>query len=171
MKYVDLIFHREQLTNDIRNTAYIVARSLSEKEGNIGSDTTWLTDICEDGNIERVTRMLNLAYRKLEGDLHTFTKHPSEYATILDDTYGEPEHYSMCMHVPDDFTKNSVYLIKNLIHEILTYGVVREWCDLTHHSEGMAWLDDKITSLHDELNKSINRHDGYVLRKAHPLGL
>lgn len=170
MKTTDLVLHREQLLNDIRNTAYIIARSLSEKQGEVAADITWLTDICEDGNVERVTRILNLESRALEGRLHRLSAIPAAGHTYLDDTYGEPPQYHLHLTTPNDFTKNSIYLVKNLVHEILVYRTIFEWCGLTHHLEGMDWLREKIDDLYESLRQSINRHPGYVLRKANPLG-
>ena len=172
MKKLQLSFLRTQLLDDNKNTAYIISRSWSQVTGTEERDVSWLTDICEDGNIERVTRILNLVFRFLEMKLYKFSAVPAPDDSYLDDTYGEPEKYTMYLKIPDDFAKVSVQLAKNLIHEIMVYRVLWEWCSLTHHTEGMSWMGEKVEKLLEELHSAINKTNaGYIFRKASGLGI
>ncbi|MGN1228653.1 MAG: hypothetical protein ACI4T5_03250 [Prevotella sp.] len=63
---------RSELLADLRALAYTEA----DKENDEGHAKHQLMDLCEDGNVERVTRVLNLAAAELTEKLYPYTKKP-----------------------------------------------------------------------------------------------
>ena len=58
-KNVKLVFRREQLLYDIGNYAFVEGDLLGDDAEHIAHQ---VKDIVEDGNVDRVTRVLNLAH-------------------------------------------------------------------------------------------------------------
>jgi len=90
-KTVTLTFLREQLLYDIKNLAYV--------EGDVLPDDAQhskhqVQDIGEEGNVDRVTRMLDLALSRCREHLYPYTKVPVEGGELLDDVLDETEMYT-----------------------------------------------------------------------------
>ncbi len=60
-KLVFLIFHRKELLYDIENNAYIQGDIMDKGDEHRRHQ---VIDIGQDGNVDRVTRILNLAYQE-----------------------------------------------------------------------------------------------------------
>lgn len=88
-KTVKMTFKREELLYDIRNNAYVEGDVMQAKTEH---DRHQVQDIGEDGNIDRVTRLLDLAHAECEEALFPYTKEDVEQETEMDDTptYVEP---------------------------------------------------------------------------------
>lgn len=82
-KTVKLTFKREELLYDIRNNAYVEGDVMQVKTEH---DRHQVQDIGEDGNIDRVTRVLDLAHAECEEALFPYTKENVEQETEMDDT-------------------------------------------------------------------------------------
>ena len=70
-KTVKMTFKREELLYDIRNNAYVEGDVMQAKTEH---DRHQVQDIGEDGNIDRVTRLLDLAHAECEEALFPYTK-------------------------------------------------------------------------------------------------
>lgn len=88
-KTVKMTFKREELLYDIRNNAYVEGDVMQAKTEH---DRHQVQDIGEDGNIDRVTRVLDLAHAECEEALFPYTKENVEQESEMDDTptYIEP---------------------------------------------------------------------------------
>ena len=84
-----MTFKREELLYDIRNNAYVEGDVMQAKTEH---DRHQVQDIGEDGNIDRVTRVLDLAHAECEEALFPYTKENVEQESEMDDTptYIEP---------------------------------------------------------------------------------
>ena len=88
-KTVKMTFKREELLYDIRNNAYVEGDVMQAQTEH---DRHQVQDIGEDGNIDRVTRVLDLAHAECEEALFPYTKENVEQERKMDDTptYIEP---------------------------------------------------------------------------------
>ena len=82
-KTVKMTFKREELLYDIRNNAYVEGDVMQTKTEH---DRHQVQDIGEDGNIDRVTRVLDLAHAECEEALFPYTKENVEQESEMDDT-------------------------------------------------------------------------------------
>ena len=78
-------FKREQLMYDIKNYAYIEG-SVMDTDSN--HNRHMVQDVGEDGNVDRVTRVLNLTVAKCRELLYPYTKNEL-HRTELNDTLRE----------------------------------------------------------------------------------
>lgn len=147
-KTVKLTFKREELLYDIRNNAYVEGDVM---QANTEHDRHQVQDIGEDGNIDRVTRVLDLAHAECAEALFPYTKENVEQETEMDDTptYVEPveetdaaasgtvadddEHYALSYDEGDEEFTNEIpaskptgdYVIRLLVPDEYSKTTVR----------------------------------------------
>ncbi len=134
-KLVLLIFKREQLLYDIKNYCYI--------EGDIMPEDTqhsrhMVQDVGEEGNVDRVTRVLDLAHADIVERLYPFTQHELSHP-VLDDRLRERPVYGVFLNVPAAFSQTTVRLLAKLIHELLVCTAVADWMSITNPSKEETW--------------------------------
>lgn len=156
-KTVRLEFLRTQLLYDIRNIAYV--------EGDVMADDKQhskhqVQDIGEEGNIDRVTRIMDMAVAECVEMLYPYSKAEVEQSTYMNDILQETERYVVIMYVPNDFSKTTVTLIERYIHEFIIYRVLADFFltaapDLSE--KYLAKQDAAETAIKDTLNARIRR--------------
>lgn len=80
-KTVKLLFKRSELLYDIKNYAYVEGDVM---QVNTEHDRHQVQDIGETGNIDRVTKVLDLAYAESVEALFPYTKQDVEQVTEMD---------------------------------------------------------------------------------------
>ena len=166
-KTVTLTFLREQLLYDIKNLAYV--------EGDVLADDAQhskhqVQDIGEEGNIDRVTRMLDLALARCREHLYPYTKVPVEGGELLDDVLEETETYTIDMLVPDDFSSTTITYLEQLIHNLLVYYVLADWMSIANvaNPKSAANWAAKAQDVEDEIKGRLNARTGRVRKFQSP---
>lgn len=164
-KQVTLTFKREELLYDVKNYSFV--------EGDIMKDDTeharhHVFDIGEDGNVNRVTRVLNLVHSECVEMLYPYTKEeiPDEQEA-LDDVLEEPEEYTILLTLPTDFSLSTLKLVKHLIHEYLVCRVLADWMSITNPDSQKKW-EEKFESLRNKIQTSLVSRKGRLRRKLKP---
>lgn len=97
-------------------------------------------DIGEAGNIDRVTRILDLALSECSEWLYPFTKRRI-YRECLDDRLTEKKVYSIFMRVPKDFSQTTLNAIENLVHEYLVCSALADWLSIANPKKASVWKE------------------------------
>lgn len=163
-KTVTLTFKRTALVYDIENYAFVegdVMRTDNEHAKH------QVFDIAQDGNVDRVTRMLNLAHSECVEMMYPYTKEPCESEEVQDDELVEKDEYVISLLVPDDFSKSTVTLITNLIHEYMICRVLEDWMSITNPSSQSNW-GAKLESIQEQIRNHLNARCGRVRRAQTP---
>lgn len=158
-----LTFKRDQLLYDIKNNAYIEG-SVMETESN--HNRHMVQDVGEEGNVDRVTRVLDLTVAKCKELLYPFTKHEI-HRSELDNKLREPGVYGIVLQLPRDFSQTTLYLFEKLIHECLVCEVVADWMSITNTEKAEKWktkANDAVIELRQNINARISR----TRRRVHP---
>lgn len=189
-KTVKLTFKREELLYDIRNNAYVEGDVMEVKTEH---DRHQVQDIGEDGNIDRVTRVLDLAHAECEEALFPYTKEDVEQETEMNDTptYTEPTadavgtvadqevftddttasnptgDYVILLLVPDDYSKTTVRLIVRYIHEYMVCRVLADWMSITNPPASANWKSKQDEAL-EGMKEAVNFRTGRVRRTQTP---
>lgn len=184
-KTVKLTFKREELLYDIRNNAYVEGDVMQAKTEH---DRHQVQDIGEDGNIDRVTRLLDLAHAECEEALFPYTKENVEQETEMDDTptFVEPVEetpaeeftneipdakptgdYVIRLLVPDEYSKTTVRLIVRYIHEYMVCRVLADWLSITNPPAAANWKAKQDEAL-EGMKEAVNFRTGRVLRTQTP---
>lgn len=133
---VTLSFARGQLLYDIRNYAYVESHIMDD--GTEEAKHT-VADVGEEGNVDRVTRVLDLGVSMCREMLYPFSKREIE-CTAYDDQLKERAQYVIVMEVPANFSQTTLTLLERLIHEYLVCRGVADWLSITNPEKGDTWL-------------------------------
>jgi len=155
---------RDELLYDCKNYAYIegdVKKVQDEHERH------QVIDIGEEGNVDRVTRVLNLSFAQCVELCYPYSKETVDEETVGDDVLTEPVAYVMKLLVPDDFSKTTVELLKHLIHELMIYKVMADWMSITNPESTAAWKE-KAEAIEQEIRTNLNSRVGRVRRTQTP---
>lgn len=164
-KVVTLNFLRSELLYDAQNYAFVLGDVMKVNDEH---QRHQLQDIVEDGNRDRVTRVLNLWMAIIREALYPYTKNEVEDGESRTDTLTEVEEYSISMLVPDDYSKTTITLLEQLIHEILICRVLEDWVSITDPGHEDIWKQ-KAEDAMQELNRVKNGRAKKVRRKQHPV--
>lgn len=166
-KKVELRFERDQLLYDIKNIAFVEGDvMLTEDE----HDRHQVMDIGEDGNVDRVTRMIDLTIAKCTELLYPYSKTNIEEEETRNDKLEEPAAYTIILLVPDDFSKSTVTYLEKLIHEFVVYNVLADWmsiANLKNPASAKNWRG-KMEDLEDDIRSTVNARMHRIRRTQTP---
>lgn len=163
-KFAVLGFKRDQLLYDIKNYAFI--------EGSVMDRSTddhirhVVQDVGEEGNEDRISRVLNLAVAKCREILYPYTKHGIEQ-TELDDTLKEPKVYGIMLSLPSGFSQTTLNLVGELVHEYIVCTAVADWMSITNPGKAEVWLT-KANMAESEITTSLNTRSNRTRVRMHP---
>ena len=155
---------REQLMYDISNYAYIEGDVLQVENER---DRHMVIDIAQEGNIDRVNRILNLAYSELVEIMFPYTKEVCEEEEIRNDILTEPSEYTIRLTMPVMFSKTSVNLLSNLCHEYMVCRVLSDWLDMTKHDAWQSW-QLRLADISMQIRARLNARCGRIRRTQTP---
>lgn len=161
---VVLRFKSENLLYDIRNYAYI--------EGHIMPDDAECSrhmtiDIGEDGNLDRVLRILSVVHAHVIEILYPYTKLKTTEEEEIDNRLWAPEEYVVELHVPETMSRTTMDLLSKLIHEFMVYRVLADWLSITYPKKAQIWLE-KANEAQEEINHIKNKRTQTLRRALHP---
>lgn len=158
-----LTFRREQLLYDVRNYAWIEG-GVMETESNHTRHT--VQDVGEEGNVDRVTRVLDLTVAKCREMLYPYTR-KEVYRPELEDTLRETPAYGIILNLPANFSQTTLCLLENLIHEYLVCKAVADWMSITNPAKAQIW-DAKAEEAETGIRVNLNNRPGRTRRPLHP---
>lgn len=160
-----LVFRRSELMYDVANYSFIEADIMPE---NSEHSKHQVFDITQEGNVDRVTRLLNLYFLECVEMLFPFTKEAIAVEGVeLDDKLREPDTYEIVLRLPSDFSLTTLGLLENLIHDYLVCRVLSDWMSITF-PESMEKWELKARGLKDKISTSLVGRIGKVKRKLKP---
>ena len=165
-KKVTLVFHREQLLYDIKNYAYIEGHVWGEDSPEIRHAQHTLVEIGEEGNVDRMTRVLDLTMAKCRETLYPYTKHDI-HRPELDDKLKEVPTYGIVLSVPTQFSQTTLNLLGKLIHEYLVCECVADWMSITNPAKQQTWKE-KAEDAISEVRSCLLTRMARVRRRSHP---
>lgn len=159
-----LAFRREELQYDIDNLAYIEGSVLPKETE--PHNRHMVQDVGQDGNNDRVTRVLDLETARVKEMLYPFTKHDI-HRKELDDALKAPGTYGVILELPDTFSQTTLNLLEKQIHEYLVYRVMEDWMGLTNPAKVEAWAL-KAEKAKDDIRRAMQARTKRLRRKLHP---
>ena len=139
---------KKALLYDIANLAYTIADN-----GEPGDHCLHrVRDICQDGNIDRVARILGLAYADILSILLPLITTPA--INIDRDFSSSPHDYEICFRNDESLkfrlTNERKLKIKETAHEYMVCMVLADWLAITFPEAADVWkfrMDDALNSL------------------------
>lgn len=164
-KSVTLTFKRSELLYDAANYSFVEGDIMKADDDHARHQ---VFDIAAKGNIDRVTRVLNLAHAECVEMLYPYTKEEvPEGESALDDVLHVPEEYRIVMNLPDGFSQTTVKLLQTMIHEYLVCRVLADWMSITNPSSQANW-EAKFEALKTQIQTSLMSRRGKIRRKCSP---
>lgn len=160
---VRLRFIRQQLLYDIKNYAFVEADVMGEDREHARHVTA---DICEDGNVDRVNRILALIHAEVIEMLYPWTKQEPVEEEV-DDRLFTPDEYMVVLDVPVTMSRTTIHLLARLIHEYMVYRVLADWLEMTDAAASLRWMA-KAEAAEEEISKVKKFRRKTLTRKSHP---
>ena len=157
---------KKELIYDIKNTAFIFADSYS----NPNVDAKQLKnvfDVSEEGNMDKLARILDSAVEDCREVLFRFTKlemlgggfDSNEWAECIGSPANEDEAYYLAMRMPQGFSKTSVHTMTVYIHDYIVNQCMYEWLMVVFPDGAdrfWALAEDKKQKIQVASNRSAN---------------
>lgn len=148
---VKLTFKRDQLLYDIKNYAYVESHVMKPEEEH---GKHMVSDVGEDGNVDRVTRVLDLGVSMCRELLYPWAK-KAIADTEYDDMLKERQQYVIVMKVPATLSQTTLTYVERLIHEYLVCRGVADWLSITNPAKAETWLS-KAAEAENEISVAIH---------------
>lgn len=161
---VTLTFKRDQLLYDIKNYAYIEGHVWGEE--NQHAQHT-LIEIGEEGNIDRINRILSVVHAAVVEMLYPYTKEPALEDEEISNELWIPEEYKIEMSVPATMSRTTLHLLIKLIHEFMVSRAIYDWLSITHPEASRNWLE-KALEAQEQINIIKNMRTGTLRRPSYP---
>ena len=163
-KTVTLTFNRRELLYDIGNYSWVEGDVMKVEDEH---ERHPVIDVLDDGNIDRVTRVLNVTFDECVELCYPFSKKPVTDKAVLNDTLTKPDTYSMVLSLPDTFSQTSVELLEKYIHELMVYAALADWLGITNPGSEEKWMA-KVEAIKQNIPRLLNSRRGRVRRGMSP---
>lgn len=130
-----LIFRRENLLYDIKNYCFIEGHIMVDSHDEVRHT---VQDVGEEGNIDRVTRMLDIAHADIIERLYPFTEREIDHPVVVDMLKDKPV-YGIFLNVPATFSQTTLNLLGRLIHELMVCVTTADWMSITNPPKEETW--------------------------------
>lgn len=168
-KTVVLQFLRAELLNDLDQYGFVEGDVQRADADHLKHGKHQTQDITQDGNIDLVTRWLDLALARCREALFPYSKVPAAPVTVMDDELKETETYTIEMNVPADFSQTTIDYLEQLIHHLMIWWVLFYWFSITKPEGAEKWLAN-AKSTEDDIKGALARRCGRTRRKTRPFG-
>lgn len=159
-----LQFNRKDLLYDIANCGFVIADLLPRDETN---KSIHIADIIQDGNVDIVTRKMDVAYFACKELLRSWTKSDPVDGGVLNNEFVEREQYSIVLTYPEGVTMGTLENLNALVHEYMVARIIYEWLSINNREEMPIWYD-KFTKIATSISACLSARGRATFRKVGP---
>lgn len=161
---VRLDLFRKELLYDIANCGYMYGSTIGDDGVKVRDVVQGITD---EGNVDMVTRLLDLGFAQMNELLYPFTKEAAESGSA-DDTLKETEKYQMKLELPEGVSKTSVALMITLAHDFLVNFVLARYFGLLGMDKSASYHMMMANVSADDLRSAALRQSAKLRRTLRP---
>lgn len=158
---------KEELVHDIKNTAFTFADSIPTDDAN-PKVLHNVFDVGEEGNRERLARILDSAVEDCREMLYKFCKlemtcggfDSNEWEECIGSPCNKEIAYYLAMRMPNGYSKTSVHTLTVYIHDYIVYRSLYEWLMIVYTDGAENFLvlaEDKKQKIKDATNRTAGR--------------
>ena len=158
---------KSELVYDIKNTAYTFADSISSGVLDLHS-IHQIYDVGEEGNRDKLARILDSAVEDCKELLYRFTKmemlgggfDSNEWEECIGSPTNDEDAYYLAMRIPSGFSNTSVHTMTVYIHDYIVNQSLYEWLMIVYPDGAdrfLALAEDKKQKIKDASNRSAGR--------------
>lgn len=137
-KLLILEFKRQELVYEISNLGYIIRDSSKRETPDEGRN---IADIEATGNVDRISRLLDLAYADVLRILSAFVDHKVETDAYGNDIQQDPDSYFVMITLKHNMPGTTENLLRIYIHEFMVDKVMGEWLLTVAPDKATTWLE------------------------------
>ena len=160
-----MVLQQEELVQDIRNSAYIVADAVPTENPD---DRGRIRDIAELNNREKMFRWMDLGVGMVANFLTKWSARYQEENTLVSDRYKELPCYHIHIEVPKGFPENTFIYAKDLAHQYIVSYVMYSYLKLVYPDAAAVWKEE-MEDLEAKLRDIANKQYGIVYRPFTPI--
>lgn len=164
-RVVTLRFLWKALLYDIRNGAYVesdVMKDAGERQDNTHARHV-TADIGEEGNVDRVRRILSVVHQEVRNLLYPYTKE-EVVEEVISDAPETPDSYDVELTVPVTMSRTTMQLLSKLVHEYMVARVLTDWLSSTNPDAASVW-ESKAEAKKTEISNAKNLRREPITRK------
>lgn len=169
MKTVKVTFGRKGLKYDLENCGWVESQTMDENSENSRHLTA---DIGEEGNVDRVNRVLDMAVARCEEIAYPWVQKDLGELTELTDAVSETEDYEMELTVPTDVSASTVKLLTGQMHEYIVCRALGDWMSIVNPARAETW-EAKASAAAEEIRRIVMTRTVHTIRgrlRQHWLG-
>jgi len=156
---------KQRLIYDIANLAYVSGDVLGEDAQHV---THLVQEITEDGNADRVARVLDMAHEECVNALYPYAKEElPEEQIYSDDAPLQRSVYAIALKLPEGFSQTTVRLLQNYIHEYMVCRALQDWFAIVYPAGSEVWAG-KTELVRDKMRTILLARTGRIRRKMKP---
>lgn len=156
-----LTFKREEIIYDLQNYAHMEAHLLDEEAA--GHVRHALMDIADEGNVDRINRILDLAFAAFKEKLFSFTKYAIENP-VLDNTLSEQKSYGIVLSLPQSFSQTTLNLLEKLIHEYVVCYALADYLTIVYPDKAATWAA-KADAVEESIQSTLCNRTARIRRR------
>lgn len=164
MLQVVLNFYRQELLDDIANYSWVISDVSKDDSAKVNQQ---IADIVQDGNRDRVIRVLGLAHQECINILYAYTKQDVISGEEFEDYLKDETNYPILMSVPTTFSRTNLNYLEHLIHEYLICRVIEDWLSIVSPDKRVVWLE-KLEDIKTKIEEILNQRVGRKRRPMNP---
>lgn len=158
-----LRFKRDQLIYDIENICHIEGTAAVELSPHVRH---MIQDVAQDGNIDRISRVLETAVATAREWLYSHTGRAIDHSE-LDNELRHCPIFGIALDLPADFSQTTLVVLQRQIHEFLVCTAVNEWLDIIAPDRKEKWLL-KALNAKEAILHTLHRRRTKTRRRSHP---
>lgn len=152
-KTVTFNFKRIEFLDDLKQNSYVAGDIMPGEDEHRKHQ---VFDIAEDGNVDRVTRILNLTMAEVRELLYPYTKSAVDEGDERVNDLVEVTQYTIDMTVPESFSKTTLSYLELLIHELCIDRIMADWLTQTYPEAAKVW-EDKAEKTLEKIQETKNK--------------
>ena len=165
MKTAKLTLYKSDLLHDIAEIAYVSGDVMGGE--NINSKQQ-LQDITQKGNVNRINRVLDMAWSKCLKVLYPYVKESLTENVEYDNSYDDDStKYEVTLKLSENISVTTVQELTLLVNEYMTAKALQDWMSIVDRERMIVWQEKAESSI-DEIRKSLQGRIKPIRRKMTP---
>ncbi len=162
-----VLLSRNEIIDDLANVNYIQSNANMEDDSRKQS---LVQEIGEDGNRDRVVRIMDLAFGEVKSGLYKHLADAHDEDVLRTDDFKIVADYVMRLKVNLKSRDDMLEYIKNLTHEFIVARVLEDWLELHGRAdEAGVWTKKAETAL-AKISDAVKSNVNIVQVKPLPFG-
>ena len=165
---------KDELVFDVKNTAFVFADSNIKLDSDLHSLHN-VFDVGEDGNRDKLARILDSAVEDCREFLFRYTKKnmdcggfdSNEWEECVGSPTNEEDAYYICMYLPKDFSSTGIHTLAVYIHDYIVNQALYEWMMLAY-PDGAENFKILAEEKKQKIKDASNHSAGHIRIRLHP---